>query len=176
MGLEKLSAGTNPPEEINVVIEIGSMSVPIKYEYEKEANMIHVDRFLETTMFYPCEYGFIPQTLSEDGDPVDVLVVAPFSLMPGVFITCRPIGMLKMTDEAGKDTKILSVPISKVSKKYDHVQKPADLEEIRQIEHFFRHYKDLEQGKWSKIDGWEDANAAKEAILEGIQRYRQKYD
>lgn len=176
MGLEKLSAGPNPPEEVNVVIEIPSNSSPIKYEYDKQTGMLCVDRFLGTSMFYPCEYGFVPQTLSEDGDPVDVLVVSPFSLIPGVIVRCRPIGMLKMTDEAGKDTKILSVPVSKIYSKYDQIQSPEDLDQLEAIEHFFKHYKDLEPGKWTKIDGWEGPEAAKEAILESIDRFKQRYE
>lgn len=176
MGLEKLSAGKNPPDDINVVIEIPSQSSPIKYEFDKETGMVTVDRYLGTAMFYPCDYGFIPQTLSEDGDPVDVLVASPFPLIPGVVIRCRPVGMLLMTDEAGPDMKILSVPISKVCPKYQHVQSPQDIDNVNAIEHFFQHYKDLEPGKWTKIDGWAKAEDAKKEILAGIERFKNKHD
>ena len=127
-------------------------------------------------MFYPCEYGFVPHTLSEDGDPVDVLVISPFSLMPGVVVRCRPIGMLRMTDESGKDAKILAVPVTKLTPRYDHVQKPEDLspELLNGIEHFFNHYKDLEPGKWVKIDGWEGVDAARAEILASVKRFKEK--
>lgn len=176
MGLEKLSAGRNPPDEVNVVIEIPSNSSPIKYEIDKESGLVMVDRYLGTAMFYPCEYGFIPHTLSEDGDPVDVLVISPYPLFPGAVIRCRPVGMLKMTDESGKDMKILSVPIDKLSTKYKHIKKPQDLDTslLNAIEHFFKHYKDLEEGKWTKIDGWEDASAAKAEILASLNRHEEK--
>lgn len=176
MGIEHLQAGKQVPDDINVVIEIPSHNSPIKYELDKESGMVMVDRFLGTAMFYPCEYGFIPNTLSEDGDPVDVLVVSPFSLNPGIIVRCRPIGMLAMTDESGKDAKILAVPVTKLTPRYQHVQKPEDLgkELLAAIEHFFKHYKDLEQGKWVKVDGWEQADAAKQEILASIRRFEQK--
>src|SRR5579862_5146246 len=141
MSLEKLPAGRNVPDDVNVVIEISSHSNPIKYEVDKKTGMLMVDRFVATSMHYPCDYGFIPHTLSEDGDPVDVLVVAPFSLQPGVVIRCRPIGMLKMTDEAGVDTKILAVPVDKLTPCYKDIHKPEDLrpELLASIEHFFQH-------------------------------------
>lgn len=176
MRLENLPAGKQVPDDINVVIEIPSHASPIKYELDKESGMVMVDRFLTTSMFYPCEYGFVPHTLSEDGDPVDVLVVSPFSLFPGSVIRCRPIGMLRMTDESGKDAKILAVPVNKLTPRYQHVNKPADLgqETIDAIEHFFTHYKDLDKGKWVKVDGWEDIEAAKQEILASVKRYQDK--
>src|SRR5579862_6126948 len=167
MGLEHLQAGKQVPDDINVVIEISSRSDPIKYEVDKDSGMVMVDRYLGTSMFYPCEYGFVPHTLSEDGDPVDVLVVSPFSLLPGAVVRCRPIGLLRMTDESGKDAKILAVPVTKLTTRYQHVQKPEDIgkELLASIEHFFKHYKDLEPGKWAKIDGWEGVESAKTEIL-----------
>ncbi|MFZ2315247.1 MAG: inorganic diphosphatase [Gammaproteobacteria bacterium] len=176
MGLENLSAGKHLPEDINVVIEIPGNSKPVKYEVDKESGMIMVDRFLGTSMVYPCEYGFVPHTLSEDGDPVDVLVVAPYSLFPGAVIRCRPIGMLRMTDESGKDAKILAVPVDKLTPRYQQVQKPEDLgpELLNAIEHFFTHYKDLEKGKWVKVDGWEGIASAHEEIMASLKRYEAK--
>lgn len=175
MGLDKLKAGKQVPDDIYVVIEIPSHSEPIKYELDKESGMVMVDRFLGTAMFYPCEYGFIPNTLSEDGDPVDVLVASPFSLHPGVVVRCRPIGMLKMADESGQDMKILAVPVNKLTTRYQHVNKPEDLghELLNALEHFFMHYKDLEPGKWAKIEGWEGVEAAKQEIMNSIKRYEQ---
>lgn len=159
------------------MIEIAANSHPIKYEIDKASGMVMVDRFLGTSMVYPCEYGFIPHTLSEDGDPVDVLVIAPFSLHPGSVIRCRPVGMLKMTDESGIDAKILAVPVTKLTPKYAAVNKPEDLgrELIDSIEHFFTHYKDLEKGKWVKVEGWVDAEAAKAEIVSGIKRYQNEH-
>lgn len=174
MGLEHLSAGKQVPDDINVVIEIPSHNSPIKYEIDKDSSMVMVDRFLGTSMFYPCEYGFVPHTLSEDGDPVDVLVISPYSLLPGSVIRCRPVGMLRMTDESGKDSKILAVPVSKLTPRYAHVQKPEDIgvELLASIEHFFKHYKDLEAGKWAKIDGWEGLDSARKEIMASIERYQ----
>jgi len=176
MGLESISAGKNVPDDVNVVIEIASNSSPIKYEFDKDSSMIMVDRFLGTSMFYPCEYGFIPHTLSEDGDPADVLVISPHSLLPGSVIRCRPIGLLRMTDESGKDAKILCVPVDKLTTRYQHVKKPEDLGQhlLDTIEHFFKHYKDLEQGKWAKVDGWEGVDAAKNEIMASIKRFEKK--
>lgn len=176
MGLENLQAGKNIPDDFNVVIEISSNSTPTKYEIDKESGMVMVDRFLGTSMVYPCEYGFIPHTLSEDGDPADVLVIAPYSLHPGVVVRCRPLGLLRMTDESGKDAKILAVPVDKLTTRYQKIQKPEDLgkELLDTIEHFFTHYKDLDKGKWVKIDGWEGLAAAKEEILASVKRYDQK--
>lgn len=176
MGLESIQPGKQVPDDINVVIEIPSNSNPIKYEVDKDSGLVMVDRFLGTAMVYPCEYGFVPNTLSEDGDPVDVLVVSPYTLHPGVMIRCRPIGMLRMTDESGKDAKILAVPVDKLTPKYSHVKAPKDLgqELLNTIEHFFTHYKDLDKGKWVKVDGWEGLDAAREEIMASIKRYQQK--
>jgi inorganic pyrophosphatase len=174
MNLDKLSPGKDVPNDINVIIEISSRSNPIKYEVDKTTGMLMVDRFVGTSMHYPCDYGFIPKTLSEDGDPVDVLVIAPFSLNPGVLIRCRPIGMLKMTDESGVDTKILAVPVDKLTPRYKNINKPEDLgqEMLTSIEHFFQHYKDLEPGKWVKTNGWENVESAKKEILASIDRFQ----
>src|SRR3990167_8102710 len=176
MGIEHVQAGKQVPDDINVVIEIPSNSKPIKYEVDKDSGLVVVDRFLGTSMVYPCEYGFVQHTLSEDGDPVDVLVVSPYSLYPGVMIRCRPIGMLRMTDESGKDAKILAVPVDKLTPRYQHIKKPEDLGQdlLNAIEHFFKHYKDLEKDKWAKIDGWEGTETAHKEILSSINRYQQK--
>lgn len=176
MDLENLEAGKQLPDDINVVIEIPSHSSPIKYELDKASGILTVDRFLGTAMIYPCEYGFVPHTLSEDDDPVDVLVISPLSLYPGSVIRCRPVGMLRMTDEAGKDAKILAVPVDKLTTRYQHIRKPEDLgkETLAAIEHFFKHYKDLESGKWVKIDGWEDVDAARKEIMASVDRYQRK--
>ena len=173
MSLKQIEAGRQVPNDVNVVIEIPSRSDPVKYEVDKKSGVLMVDRFVATCMHYPCDYGFIPQTLSEDGDPVDVLVVAPYSLLPGVIVRCRPIGMLRMTDESGPDAKILAVPVDKLSARYRDVQKPEDLgtELLASIAHFFQHYKDLEAGKWVKVDGWEGADSAKAEILASIERH-----
>ncbi|MDR3491076.1 MAG: inorganic diphosphatase [Gammaproteobacteria bacterium] len=175
MGLKSVSTGRNVPDDVNVVIEIPAHSDPVKYEVDKESGAIMVDRFMSTSMHYPCDYGYIPNTLSEDGDPVDVLVVAPFPLMTGIVIRCRPIGMLRMTDDGGPDAKILAVPVDKLSTLYRHIQQPEDLskELLASIVHFFQHYKDLEEGKWVKIAGWENQDAAKKEILESAKRYKE---
>lgn len=175
MGLEHLQPGKQLPDDFNVVIEIASHSNPIKYEFDKHSSMVMVDRFLGTSMFYPCEYGFIPQTLSEDGDPADVLVVSPYPLMPGVVIRCRPVGLLRMTDESGRDAKILAVPVDKLTTRYEHVSKAEDLgmDFLKTIEHFFTHYKDLENGKWVKVDGWENVDAARSEIMQSVKRYEE---
>ncbi len=176
MGLEHVEAGRSVPDDINVVIEIPANSDPVKYEVDKKSGMVMVDRFIGTSMIYPCDYGFIPHTLSEDGDPVDVLVVTPFALHPGVVVRCRPIGMLRMTDESGPDAKILAVPVDKLTPEYKNIQKPEDLGAglLAKIGHFFQHYKDLEPGKWVKIDGWEGLEAAKKEILASVERYKDK--
>ncbi len=173
-GIEALAVGTNVPYDVNVVIEIASHSAPIKYEIDKKSGMVMVDRFLGTSMVYPCEYGFIPHTLAEDGDPVDVLVITPFSLTPGVILRCRPIGLLRMTDESGKDAKILAVPIDKLTPRFSTIQKPEDLDPslLAAIKHFFMHYKDLEKGKWVKVDDFEGVAAAHEEILASVKRYQ----
>ncbi|MFA9215617.1 MAG: inorganic diphosphatase [Sphingomonadaceae bacterium] len=176
MGLNKVSAGRDLPNDFNVIIEIPMNADPIKYEVDKESGAIFVDRFMGTAMHYPCNYGYVPNTLSDDGDPVDVLVITPFPLFPGVVVRCRPIGVLKMTDESGEDAKVLAVPVDKVLSIYSHWQKPEDLNELRlrQIQHFFEHYKDLEKGKWVKIDGWYGPEEAKQEILNGVASYNKE--
>ncbi len=174
MSLKQIEPGRQVPNDVNVVIEIPAHADPVKYEVDKQSGMLMVDRFVATCMHYPCNYGFIPRTLSEDGDPVDVLVIAPFPLVPCAIIRCRPVGMLRMTDESGVDVKILAVPVDKLSPRYKDIQKPEDLgaELLSSISHFFQHYKDLEPGKWVKIDGWESAEAAKAEILKGVERFQ----
>ncbi|GGY55969.1 inorganic diphosphatase [Pseudoduganella sp. SL102] len=174
MSLNKVSAGRDVPNDFNVIIEIPMNADPIKYEVDKESGAIFVDRFMGTAMHYPCNYGYVPNTLSADGDPVDVLVITPFPLIPGVVVRCRAIGVLKMTDEAGQDAKVLAVPVDKVLPIYKHWQKPEDLQDLRlqQIQHFFEHYKDLEPGKWVKVDGWAGPEEAKQEILSGVAAYQ----
>jgi len=169
-----LSPGKNPPQDINVIIEIPAMSEPVKYEFDKENGLLVVDRFMATCMQYPANYGFVPQTLSLDGDPVDVLVVTPVPLRHGSMIRARPIGVLKMSDESGVDAKILAVPVDKLCQLYTEVKEIKDLPHllIRQIEHFFSHYKDLEKGKWVKLEGWGDSQEAGLEIMESIQRFK----
>lgn len=173
MSLHLVPTGENCPDEINVIIEIPMGGEPIKYEVDKESGALFVDRILGTSMRYPLNYGYIPHTLCGDGDPADVLVFMNRQLLPGSVVTCRPIGMLKMTDESGEDTKILAIPISKISKYYDKVETLNDLPQVKlkQIAHFFEHYKDLEEGKWVKIDGWEDAEAARNEIRDAVKNY-----
>lgn len=173
MGLLQVSSGRNVPNEFNVIIEIPMRSEPVKYEVNKESGSLFVDRFMATAMFYPTNYGYVPQTLSEDGDPVDVLVLTPVPLVAGCVIACRAIGMLRMTDEAGIDTKILAVPVSKLTKIYDSVKTYADIPQaiLQPIEHFFQHYKDLEEGKWVKLNGWEGVEAAHSEIVASIDRF-----
>lgn len=173
MSLKEIKAGVNEAKEFNVIIEIPMCSQPVKYEVDKETGALFVDRFMATSMFYPTNYGYIPQTLSEDGDPVDVLVVTPVPLISGSVIRCRTVGMLKMTDESGVDAKLLAVPVSKLSKMYQNVKIYTDLPELllQSLEHFFRHYKELEAGKWVKVDGWADIDAAHNEIVEGLARY-----
>jgi len=174
MSLQKVTPGAKAPEQFNVIIEIPMNADPIKYEVDKASGALFVDRFMTTAMHYPCNYGYIPQTLSDDGDPVDVLVITPFPLSPGVVVTCRPVGILMMDDEAGGDAKVLAVPIDRILPIYKHWQRPEDLapERLMQIQHFFEHYKDLEPGKWVKIKSWGGPEEAKQEILGGIERYR----
>jgi inorganic pyrophosphatase len=174
MNLDRVNSGRDVPNDFNVVIEIPMNGDPIKYELDKETGALFVDRFMSTAMHYPCNYGYIPHTLSGDGDPVDVLVVTPYPLIPGVVVRCRPVGMLKMTDEAGSDEKLLAVPVDKLITIYRKVQSPRDLPEItlNQIAHFFAHYKDLEAGKWVKVEGWVGPEEAKKAIQDGVKRYK----
>ena len=173
MNIAHISAGKDVPHDINVVIEISAMSGPVKYEVDKDSGALLVDRFMGTAMYYPCNYGFVPHTLSEDGDPVDVLVVTPVPLVNGAVIRCRPVGVLKMSDESGMDAKILAVPVDKLSPLYVGVKSPEDLPALlrAQITHFFEHYKDLEPGKWVKIEGWAGTDAAKAEILASQARY-----
>lgn len=174
MSLNNVSSGRDLPNDFNVIIEIPMNADPIKYEVDKESGAIFVDRFMSTAMHYPCNYGYVPATLSGDGDPVDVLVITPFPLIPGVVVRCRPIGILKMQDEAGEDGKVLAVPIDKILSIYKHWQKPEDLNELRlqQIQHFFEHYKDLEKGKWVKVQGWGGPDDARKEILDGVENYK----
>ncbi len=175
MNLDKVTSGRDVPNDINVIIEIPMHGDPIKYEVDKETGAMFVDRFMSTAMHYPCNYGYVPHTLSEDGDPVDVLVVTPVALITGVVVRCRPVGMLKMTDEAGVDAKIIAVPVDKLCSLYKEIQKPDDLSSLllKQISHFFEHYKDLEPNKWVKVEGWVGAAEAKAEIMAGVTRYQQ---
>ncbi|MFO6421352.1 inorganic diphosphatase [Hylemonella sp. W303a] len=174
MALDNVPAGKNIPEAFNVVIEIPMNGDPIKYEVDKETGAIFVDRFMSTSMHYPTNYGYVPQTIAGDGDPVDVLVITPVPLIPGVVVPCRAIGILKMEDEAGVDGKVLAVPTDKILSLYTQWQKPEDLNPMRlkTIEHFFEHYKDLEKGKWVKVQGWEGPEAAKKEIMDGVAAYK----
>ena len=175
MALNLVPSGRDVPNEINVVIEIPKDAEPVKYEVDKATGAIFVDRVLATPMRYPCNYGYVPHTLCGDGDPVDVLVLIPLPLIPGAVIRCRPVGLLRMTDESGEDTKIVAAPAKKVFAHYDHINDLADVPQHwrDRIGHFFEHYKDLEKGKWVKVDGWDDAAAAKKEILESIARYQE---
>jgi inorganic pyrophosphatase len=173
MALDRVSSGRDVPHEVNVIIEIPMNAEPVKYEVDKDTGAIFVDRVLTTPMRYPCNYGYIPHTLSGDGDPADVLVVMPLPLIPGSVIRVRPLGMLKMTDEAGEDTKLIAVPAPKIYPPYAGF---GDIEHIPEhtrdrIAHFFEHYKDLEKGKWVKVEGWAGAAAAREEILTCVARY-----
>ncbi|MBX9908277.1 MAG: inorganic diphosphatase [Beijerinckiaceae bacterium] len=172
MRLDAISIGKNPPDEVNVVIEVAIGGEPIKYEMDKEAGTLFVDRFLYTPMRYPGNYGFIPHTLSEDGDPCDVLVANTRPLIPGSYIAVRPIGVMMMQDEGGGDEKIIAVPVPKLTKRYENVHNYTDLPKITldQIQHFFEHYKDLEPGKWVKLLGWGDAAKARQLIVEAMDR------
>ena len=173
MGLDRVSTGNNPPEEINVIIEIPKDAEPVKYEVDKESGAIFVDRVLSTPMRYPCNYGYVPHTLCGDGDPADVLVVLPLPLIPGSVVRCRPVGVLKMSDEAGSDEKILAVPVTKVFNGYAHVE---DIDQVsphwlERIGHFFEHYKDLEKEKWVRLAGWGNTQEAKQILSEAIARF-----
>lgn len=172
MRLDAISIGDDPPDTVNVIIEVPVGGQPIKYEMDKNAGTLIVDRFLYTPMAYPGNYGFVPHTLSEDGDPIDVLICNTRELMPGCVISVRPVGVLIMEDNAGQDEKILAVPSRSVTKRYDRIDDYSDLPEItlQQIEHFFEHYKDLEPGKWVRIGDWQDADTARRYISEAIDR------
>ena len=172
MRIDAIPIGKNPPEDVNVIIEVPVGGEPIKYEMDKEAGTLFVDRFLHTSMRYPGNYGFVPHTLSGDGDPIDVLVCNTRALVPGCYINVRPIGVLVMEDNAGEDEKVIAVPTPKLTKRYENVHTYTDLPQITldQVSHFFEHYKDLEPGKWVKIVGWRDAQHAKQMIVDAIER------
>jgi inorganic pyrophosphatase len=179
MDISRITSGKNPPKDIHAVIEIPLGGVPVKYEIDKDSGALFVDRFLHTAMFYPGNYGFVPHTLSADGDPCDVLVAGQVPVVPGAVIRCRPVGALVMEDEAGGDEKILAVPVDALHPFYAGVQSYKDLPAImcEQIAHFFQHYKDLEKGKWVTIVRWLDADGAEKLVLEAIERYKaQKRD
>ena len=172
MNIDAIAIGTNPPEDVNVIIEVPIGGEPIKYEMDKAAGTLVVDRFLHTPMRYPGNYGFVPHTLSDDGDPIDVLVANTRPIVPGAIINVRPIGVLKMYDDGGGDEKIIAVPVPRLTKRYENVHEYTDLPGItrEQIQHFFEHYKDLEPGKWVKLIGWGDAAQARQLIVEAIKR------
>jgi inorganic pyrophosphatase len=174
MNLDRVGSG-NIPDEINVIIEIPAHSDPVKYEVDKDSGAMFVDRFMTTAMYYPCNYGYVPHTLSKDGDPADVLVVTPIPLISGCVVTCRPVAVLKMTDESGDDAKILAVPVGKLCKQWDRVEGPDDMSQtlLDQISHFFEHYKDLDEGKWVRVEGWGDAEAAKQELIESVKLYQE---
>lgn len=172
MRLDAIAIGKNPPDDINVIIEVPVGGEPIKYEMDKASGTLFVDRFLYTPMRYPGNYGFVPHTLSADGDPIDVLVCNTRAIMPGAVMNCRPVGVLVMEDEAGGDEKIIAVPSNKITRRYEAIKTASDLPEItrQQIQHFFEHYKDLEPGKWVKLKSWGDVAVAKRLIVEAIDR------
>jgi inorganic pyrophosphatase len=174
MRLDAIAIGKNPPEEVNVIVEVPVGGEPIKYEMDKESGTLVVDRFLYTSMRYPGNYGFIPHTLSEDGDPCDVLIANQRGIVPGAVVAVRPVGVLRMQDEAGGDEKIIAVPATRLTRRYEKVHSYTDLPEItlKQIEHFFQHYKDLESSKWVKVLGYGDAEEAKGLIRDAIERAR----
>lgn len=174
MSLNAVPAGKDLPNDFNVIIEISANGKPIKYEVDKDSGEIFVDRFMGTSMVYPCNYGYINQTIAGDGDPVDVLVISPFDLPPGVVIRCRALGMLEMEDDGGQDSKILAVPVSKLTPMYDSYKTYEDVPEIlrQRIAHFFEHYKDLEPGKWVKVKGWKGLESAQQEILDGEKNYK----
>ncbi|RLA07402.1 MAG: inorganic diphosphatase [Gammaproteobacteria bacterium] len=173
MNINEIDIGDNVPDIVNAVIEIPSMGAPVKYELDKDSGALIVDRFFGTAMYYPCNYGFVPHTLSDDGDPVDILVVTRVPLLPGSIIAVRPVGMLAMADEAGQDTKIIAVPITKLTSMYANVFEPKDLPNsmLNEIMHFFEQYKALEPGKWVEVEGWQDSKAAKDDIIQSIARF-----
>ena len=172
MRIDAISVGKNPPDDVNVIVEVPVGGHPIKYEMDKEAGALVVDRFLYTPMTYPGNYGFVPHTLSEDGDPIDVLIANTRPLVPGCVINVRPIGVLVMEDDGGKDEKIIAVPVPKLTRRYENVHNYTDLPEItiKQIQHFFEHYKDLEGSKWVKVIGWGNAEEAQNLIVEAVAR------
>ena len=176
MRIDKIAIGRDVPHEVNVIVEVPVGGEPIKYEMDKAAGTLVVDRFLYTSMRYPGNYGFIPHTLSDDGDPCDVLIANTRAIVPGAIMSVRPVGVLLMEDEAGGDEKIIAVPSSKLTQRYDKVKNYSDLPEItlQQIQHFFEHYKDLEKGKWVKVIKWGDVAEAQTLIMEGIARAKKK--
>lgn len=178
MNLDRVGPGSHAPEEVNVVIEIPLRSDPVKYEVDKMTGAMFVDRFLGAAVYYPCNYGYVPHTLCDDDDPVDVLVITPVPIISGAVVRCRPLGLLRMDDEKGRDDKVLAVPVGDVCGLYQTVQSPRDLPPalLSQIKHFFEHYKDMEPGKWVKVRGWEDAAAAMSQIEQGVERYRSAAD
>jgi inorganic pyrophosphatase len=176
MRIDAIPIGRNPPHEVNVIVEVPVGGEPIKYEMDKAAGTLVVDRFLYTSMRYPGNYGFVPHTLSDDGDPIDVLIANQRGIIPGAVVAVRPVGVLKMQDEAGGDEKIIAVPVPRLTRRYEKVHSYSDLPEItlKQIEHFFEHYKDLETSKWVKVLGWGDAKEAEAMILAAIERHKSK--
>ncbi len=174
MNLDRVSPGDKLPDEINVIIEIPALSDPVKYEVDKETGAMFVDRFMSTAMHYPCNYGYVPHTLSKDGDPVDVLVPTPVPLIAGSVIQCRPVGVLKMTDESGDDAKILAVPLTKICKNFEHANTIDDMQPmlLDQIAHFFEHYKDLDEGKWVRVEGWGSIDDARDEIMASVAMYK----
>ena len=173
MILDRVTSGRNPPDDINVIIEIPANAEPVKYEVDKESGAMFVDRILRTAMRYPVNYGYIPHTLSDDGDPCDVLVPTAFPLIPGSVIRCRPVAVLKMTDESGDDAKVMAVPADDVSDRWSHIKDLADMprELMDRTAHFFEHYKDLDEGKWVRVQGWEGVDAAREEILNSLKMF-----
>ncbi|MGM0953007.1 MAG: inorganic diphosphatase [Pseudomonadota bacterium] len=174
MQFDNIPAGKNPPEDIYVAIEIPANSSPVKYELDKDMGALLVDRFMATPMFYPANYGFIPHTLADDGDPLDVLVVTPYPIQAGCVIRCRPVGILNMEDEAGGDAKLVAVPHDKLTRTYHNIKEIEDLPELLrdQIHHFFENYKTLEPGKWVKVQGWANADAARKAVEDAVAAYK----
>jgi len=174
MQLNKVDAGRDIPNDLNVIIEIPANANPVKYEVDKDTGALFVDRFMNTAMHYPCNYGYIPDTLCEDGDPLDVLVVTPFPLVSGCVVRCRPLGLLKMADEAGGDSKLVAVPIKKQCAMYSEIETVNDLPKmlLEQIAHFFEHYKDLDKGKWVKLEGWGGLEDANNEIRLSVERYK----
>jgi len=172
MSYDSVAPGKKVPDDVNVIIEIPAQADPVKYEVDKDSGAMVVDRFMATAMYYPCNYGYIPHTLCGDGDPADVLVITPFPLITGAVVRCRPVGVLKMSDESGEDAKIMAVPVSKLTAIYDAVTGPDELPAglLDQITHFFEHYKDLEPGKWVRVDGWEGVEAARSEINDAVAR------
>ncbi|MCB1865858.1 MAG: inorganic diphosphatase [Chromatiales bacterium] len=175
MILDRVTSGADVPNDINVIVEIPAHSDPVKYELDKHTGAMFVDRFMSTAMHYPCNYGYVPHTLSADGDPVDVLVVTPYPLISGSVIRCRPVGVLKMTDESGDDAKVLALPIDKLCKTYRRVDSFRDMPEelLNQIAHFFEHYKDLDEGKWVRVGGWAGVEEAKQEILDSVRMFKE---